>query len=80
MAQVLIPWTNFAWRCMKRQYNETWLIGRHGYKAPPRCDMSNGVPWLRPHHCRPEGIQKTVDRFRPRSARLITSTSRTLRC
>jgi hypothetical protein len=25
--------------------------------------MSNGVPWLRPPNFRPEGVQKTVDRY-----------------
>ena len=25
--------------------------------------MSNDVPWRMPHNCRPEGVQKTVDRY-----------------
>jgi hypothetical protein len=25
--------------------------------------MSNNVPWLMPHNFRPEGVQKTVDRY-----------------
>jgi hypothetical protein len=33
-------------------------------KPLPRGDRSNGVSWLRPHNFRPEGVQKTVDRYR----------------
>jgi hypothetical protein len=27
--------------------------------------MRNGVPWLRQPHFRSEGVQKTVDRYKP---------------
>jgi hypothetical protein len=32
-------------------------------KPRPRCDRSNRVPELMPPHLRPEGVQKTVDRY-----------------
>src|SRR5262245_55078403 len=41
-----------------------------------RCDMSNGVPWLRPPNFRSEGVQKTVDRYNgPPRARLWAPTT-----
>ena len=52
----------------QRPYHEPWRIGRHGYKAPAQVRRAQQASWLMPHHFRPKGVQKTVDRYTMRSA------------
>ena len=47
----------------QRQYNETWLIGRHGYKTPAQVRHAQCCMLAEQHDLRDESVQKTVDRY-----------------
>jgi hypothetical protein len=52
-----------ALHAFQRQDTETWLLGRHSYKAPAqvrqeqRCTLADAASF------ESEGVQKTVDRY-----------------
>jgi hypothetical protein len=48
----------------KQHYNETWLIGRHGYKTPSQVRQEQLAALAKlPPDFSSEGVQKTVDRY-----------------